>query len=438
MSMSRRAALLGLPMALGGCSWLDSIFGDSKTPLPGTREPVITQRRGLEISADPSPIVIPAPSQVTDWPQAGGTPTHVVGNVAVSGLTPAWSSSIGEGGGYRARIMAQPVVAGGRIFTMDSDGEVAAFDVASGRRQWRTETQPRHDRSTNLGGGIAIDGNVVYASTGRAEALALDAATGNILWRKDLGSPARSAPTLSEGKLYITTLDDRLVALAAKDGERSWAYQASTSDTTVLSGAAPAASEGLIVAGFSSGELVTIRADSGVLAWSDSLAASRGRSSVVDLSAIRALPVIDNGRVFAIGVGGLLAALDLRSGRRLWERDVGGGQTPWIAGDWMYVQTTDQSLAAIGRDDGRVRWVQDLPRWDDQVKQRDPIFWSGPVMVNGRLVLAGTDAKAVSVDAKTGAILGQSALSDSTTVPPVAAAGSLFIVSDDGTLQAFR
>ncbi len=439
MRLSRRAALLALPLGLGGCSLFDNWFGDNKTPLAGRREAILGTRGGLEVDpADHRTVSVPAPAPVPAWPVSGGTPTHVVGNVAVGGLQPAWSSDIGEGGGYRAKLTAQPLLAGGAVFTMDSDGQVAAFDLASGRRRWRTDTQGDNDRSTNIGGGIAWESGTIYATTGRAEALALDAASGQIKWRKGLDAPARSGPTMAGGHLHFTTLDDRLLALDATNGNRVWAYGASTTGTTVLADAAPAISEGFVVAGFGSGDLVAVRADSGVLVWSDSLASARGRASEVDLSAIRALPVIDRGRVFAIGIGGLLVSLDLRSGRRLWEREIGGGQTPWLAGDWMFVQTLDQTLAAISADDGRPRWIQELPRWRDVVRRSDPIFWAGPVLANGKLILAGTNAMAVSVDPVSGRILGTQELSGSVTIAPSAAAGTLLVLSDDGTLQAFR
>jgi outer membrane protein assembly factor BamB len=439
MSLTRRAALLGLPLGLGGCSLFDSWFGDNKTRLEGTREPVLAARRGLEIDpADRRPVTIPPASPVPEWPQTGGTPTHAVGNVAISGLQPAWRSDIGSGGGYRAKITAQPIVAGGAVYTMDSDGVVSAFDLATGSRRWRTDTQGEKDRSSNLGGGLATGNGTVYATTGRADALALEAATGRIVWRKGFDAPGRSGPTLVNGRLFFTTLDDRLLALNAADGERVWSYQAATTATTVLTGAAPAVADGLVAAGFGSGELVTVRAESGVLVWSDSLASSRGRSSQLDLSAIRGLPVIEQGRIYAIGIGGLLVSLDLRSGRRLWERDAGGSEAPWLAGDWLFVQTTDQTLAAISKDDGRVRWVQDLPRWDNPAKQRDPVFWAGPILAGSKLVLAGTSELAVSVDPASGQILGQQSIRGPATISPVAAAGSLLILTDDGTLQAFR
>jgi outer membrane protein assembly factor BamB len=435
--LRRRAALL-LPLAAGGCSIFDNLFADTKDPLPGKREAVGAARRGLTLDGPPTPIVVPPQTAVADWPQAGGNATHVVGNIAMAGLAPAWRSSIGEGGGYRQKITAQPVIAFGRVFTMDSDGQVAAFDLAAGGRIWRTDTQDEKDRSTNVGGGLAAANGTVYATTGRGEALALDAGNGAIRWRKPLDSPGRSAPCIADGRLFITTLDDRLLSLSAQTGERQWTYQAATSSTTVLAQSAPAFSDGLVVAGFGSGDLAAVRAESGGLAWTDSLAAARGRNSLIDLSAVRGLPVVDRGRVFAIGVGGLLVSLDLRSGRRLWEREVGGLETPWLVGDWLFVQTLDQTLAAIGRDDGKLRWLTDLPRYDNPEKRRDPLFWTGPILAGGRLVLAGSNETALSVNPADGKIIGKQELRDAAAVSPIAAGGTLLIVTDDGSMQAFR
>ena len=437
--LTRRAALL-LPLAAAGCSALDDWFGTTQEILPGKREPIMAVRQGL--APDPSDtraIVLPAAAPVPEWPQPGGGPTHVVGNVAVKGFNQAWRSSIGEGGGYRQKVTAQPIVIPGLVVTMDSDGLVDAFLLANGKRAWRTDTQSDEDRSTNIGGGVSFANGVVYATTGRAEVLALDAGTGKIKWRKPLGSPARSAATIADGRLLVLTLDDQLQSFAMADGARQWSYQASATPTTLLGQAAPAFDDGIVVAGFGSGDLVALRSDSGALVWSDTLASARGgQAGLTDLSGIRALPVIDAGRVFAIGSGGLLVALDLRSGRRLWEREAGGLQTPWLAGDWMFVQTGNQALAAVGRDDGRVRWATDLPRYENPEKKRGPLYWTGPVLAGGKLILAGSNSQAVSMNPETGKLMGWIELPDAASVAPVAAAGTLFLVTDDGYIQAYR
>ena len=153
------------------------------------------QSNGLQV--DPGArgkVTLPAAVSNADWPQPGGGPAHQMGRLACSdGMARAWSADIGEGGGYRQKITAQPVVAGGRIFTMDSDAVVSAFDAAAGGRAWRTDTQADDDRSTNVGGGIAADGDTLYAATGRSDLLALEAATGNIRWRVKLPEGALGA-----------------------------------------------------------------------------------------------------------------------------------------------------------------------------------------------------------------------------------------------------
>ena len=439
MSVSRRHALLAGLAALGGCNTIDDLLSTSKDVLPGKRESISLLQRanGIDVT-DKRPVVLPPPVALPDWPQAGGIASHVGGHPALAGLSQAWSRSIGEGGGYRARLSAQPVVMAGQVVTMDSDGVVTAHDAAEGRRQWRTETQADEDRSTNVGGGVAIDAGTVFASTGRAELLALDAANGAIRWRKGLGTPARGAPTLVAGHVLVTTIDGRITSFAPGNGDQQWSYQATGQQTNLLGHSSPAVADGLVVAGLESGELVAIGLESGAFAWSENLSAGLGRSSLIDLSAIRGLPVIDRGRVFASGQGGISLSLDLRSGRRLWERSFGSSETPWVVGDWVFIQTVEQVLVAVNRDDGRLRWATELPRFGNPEKQRDPILWAGPVLAGGRLVLAGSNEMLQVVNPQDGALMSSQDLADVAGLAPVVAGGTMFVLTDDATLTAYR
>jgi outer membrane protein assembly factor BamB len=440
-AMTRRLALLSVgAAALGGCSWVDDLLTSDKEKLPGRRQAVIVPRRGLEPgSVTATKVVLPPPVSNADWKLAGGVPSHNGGHPALADkVARAWSGSIGEGGGYRQKITAPPVIAGGRVYTMDSDANVTGFDATTGNRLWRTTTQADDDRSTNIGGGIAIDGDIVYAATGRADLLGLDAATGAIKWRAKLPSAARSAPTIAEGKVFLTTLDSQVLGLSATDGKKIWSYQSVAPETTVLGLPAPAYADGILVAGFGSGDVLALRASNGSVVWGESLASARGRTSVSDLSSVRGRAVISGGRVYAIGLGQLMLAIDLRSGRRLWEREVGSTETPWLAGDWLFVLSNDAQLAAINTADGSLAWVHELDRYEDEAKQRDPIHWVGPILAGDRLVVGNSLGSAVSISPYTGAVLGTQKLSDALSLPPVVAANTLFVVTDDGTLTAFR
>jgi outer membrane protein assembly factor BamB len=437
--LTRRAALLAPLGALAGCGLWDNWFGTKKTPLPGKRETIAAAQGSLKVDEGVPKVVLPPPVSNAAWPQDGGNPSHLMGHLAAGDrLAEAWSSSIGDGGGYRRALLAHPVSADGVVYTMDSGGMVSAFQLASGARLWTFATPAEKDRSDNIGGGLAVDQGTLYAVNGLAELIALDAARGTVRWRVGTGAPARSSPTVADGRLFITTIDNRLLAFATQDGRQLWSYQAATALTAVLGQSAPAYSDGFVVAGFGSGELATVRADSGIVVWTDSLATARPGGTVADFSTIRGLITVSNGVVYAISVGRLMVALDLHAGRRLWEREVAGQDSPWAADDWIFLVSLNQQIAAINRADGRVAWVTALPRWDNPEKQDGPITWFGPVLVSDRLVVAGTSGKAFSVSPYTGKILGQQTLSGAASMGPVAVAGTVLIICDDGKLLALR
>jgi outer membrane protein assembly factor BamB len=157
--------------------------------------------------------------------------------------------------------------------------------------------------------------------------------------------------------------------------------------------ASPAFAQGTVVAGFSSGELNAYRYENGRIVWQDALARTSIRTSVSSLSDIDADPVIDSGQVIAIGQGGRMVALELITGQRMWELNLAGISTPWVAGDWVFVVTDDAKLIAIARATGRVRWITQLPQFRNEKAKTGPISYVGPILAGGRLIVASTRAR---------------------------------------------
>jgi outer membrane protein assembly factor BamB len=432
--LGRRAALTLFPAALlAGCD-------TPKPKIAGTQIPVLPALNGLIADVDAPAVQIPAPAALADWPQVYAGPAHAPGNVAgPASVTPGWSVNIGKAGGYRQPLLASPLVAEGRVFAMDANATVSAYAAASGAQQWSTDTRPKHNSAENIGGGIGYSAGTLYASTGYAELLALDPASGNIKWRQALDYPARSAPTIAGGVVAVVTQNDLLLTFDAGSGAPGWRFIGKVMDspTSVAVAGAPAYDSGIFVAGFSSGTLAGLDAPSGTPIWEQSLASTFGQASPLDFSDIVAAPVISGGVVYAIGLGQTMQAIDLRAGVKVWDKNASGMQTVCAAGGFLFVLDTAQTLAAIHDDDGLVSWTVQLPVYLKPKKKKQPILWSGPVMVNGFLVLTNNQGEMAMVDPATGSMTSTTKLAAPADLPPIAAGGALLVLTRDATLTSY-
>ncbi len=436
--MTNRAfACLALAAAvlLAGCG------EDKKEPIEGKRISVLELDKRLV--ADPrlanQPILLPPPFDNPAWPDAGGYPNHAMYHLDLGDkIHRAWKSGIGEGTARYSRILAQPVVADGRVFTMDGETTVSAHDAKSGDRLWRFDTQPQGSDDGGFGGGVAYADGKLYVATGYAEALAFDAASGKLIWRQPLSGPVHGSPTVADGRVFAVTVDNELDVLAVADGHRLWTHNGIPEPTNLLGSSSPAVEGDIVVVPYSSGEIFALRTENGQPVWSDNLATSRPLGALSSLADIRGQPVIDRGRVFAESHAGLLVSIDLRTGDRVWEQDIGGVHMPWVAGDYVYVLSDDGDLICLRREDGRVRWVRALPRFEDEEAKKDPMRWAGPVLAGDRLIVVSSKGEAFSVSPYTGAPLGYTDFPDGVFINPVVAGKTLYVVTDAADLIALR
>ncbi|MGC1271805.1 MAG: PQQ-binding-like beta-propeller repeat protein, partial [Croceibacterium sp.] len=202
--------------------------------------------------------------------------------------------------------------------------------------------------------------------------------------------------------------------------------------------AAPAAGQGSVIAGYSSGELVAYRYENGRNLWSDALARTSISTQVGTLTDVDADPIIDQGRVYALGQGGRMAAYELVTGQRLWELTLAGVSTPTVSGDWIFTLTDDSRLLAIQRNTGKIRWLTEMQRWRNPKKKTDPVFWTGPVLAGNRLWIASTQGEVQSVDVTTGTPTPFTKLGKPVSLAPIVANKTLYILDDSGRITAWR
>lgn len=432
-------------VALAGCSSIGETFDRWRgkgpaPPLPGERISVLANDRSLSADKElaAAPIVLPQPTPNSAWPQAGGYADHAMHHIKVRDtLQKAWSVDIGDGADDAERLNGSPVVADGIIYAMDAASTVSAYATADGKRLWKAELAPSDDEG-HIGGGLALDDGRLFATTGFAEAVALDGKTGKELWRRNLGAPMRAAPTARGGRVFALTMNNQLFALNATSGETLWQHRGLPEIASVLGGASPAVDQGVVVVPYTSGELIALKVENGSVLWQDSLTAARRTDVVSNLAGIRGRPVIDRGLAIAISNGGVMTAIDIRTGQRVWSREIAGIESPWVAGDYIFVLTTEAEIAAVSRKDGRIHWVRGLPRFEDPEDKEDPIVWTGPILASDRLIVAGSNEEALAISPYSGRILGVQEMPDRVTVAPVVADGSVYFLADDAELVAYR
>jgi outer membrane protein assembly factor BamB len=438
----RFAAGLAALLLLGGCSWLPDWLGTpDEPPLPGQRVSILALDRGL--TADPAlatmEVSLPAPYVNPSWPQAGGTSSHSMYHLQIpETLGIRWRSDAGRGGSDDRRVLAQPLVVDGRVYTLDSRSTVTAFASADGKRVWQNELRLKGEKSGYFGGGLAYEDGRLFVSTGFAIVYALSVETGEIIWQQRVAGPMRAAPAVSGGRVFVTTIDNRTFALASDDGRRVWEHTGVQEIAGLVGAASPAVAGSVVVVPYSSGELFGLLAETGRVLWSDNLTAVNRFDPLANIAHIRGMPVIDRGIVLAISHAGRMVAIDARRGARAWDVEIGGVEMPWPAGEFIYLLTTDSQVICLTRRDGRVRWASPLPRFEDPEDRDDPISWYGPVLAGDRLIVASSSGEAITISPYTGQLLGYLDLPGRPAVSPVVADGTVYILTASAELMALR
>ena len=427
-------------LAASGCGIFKK--GTPKTPVLGERVAVLEAE--LDVAVDPAtaamPVSLAEPVVNTEWAQAGGNASKSMPHLALGqSLGEAWSVSIGNAGNLSARLAAAPVVGDNKIYTIDTQSTVRAFNAQTGASAWATQFGTERGNNASLfGGGVAYDNGRIYASNGLGYVAALDARNGGIIWQVHPTGPLRGSPTVSGDTLYVITQDNQIYSLKTSDGTTNWSQAAALEIAGVFGSASPAVGQGTVVAGFSSGELNAYRYENGRLVWQDQLARTSIRTSVAAISDVDAHPVIDSGQVIAVGQGGRMVSLELISGQRQWEINIAGISKPWVAGEWVFVVSDDAKLLCVNRANGKVRWITQLPAFRNEKKKAGPIYYRGPVLAGGRLILASSEGTLINVDPTSGGFQSQTNIRSSVSLSPIVANQTLYILDDDGRLRAFR
>jgi outer membrane protein assembly factor BamB len=467
-SLGLTVALVTLgAVAVSGCSVFSGLRGGPKREsraergndvldaqlkaTEGQRIPLLALDQQLNVSPTlkGTTFYIPPAKPQADCPLPGCTPEQALENVeAAPSFRIAWRRNIGRGSARTEQVTAPPILAEGRVFTMDGNATVQATDARTGAKVWIANLAVKNKRDAReYGGGLAYADGKIFVASGYRFVAAVDAKTGRTLWKTMTKLPFHTAPTVADGRVIVSTVSDDLESFDVATGQAGWTYQALVEPATLLEASSPAVINGTVIAAFSSGELSAVQAANGNQIWTQSLTRISRTSALSEIRDIAGRPVIYKGQVFSGSHSGVVASVDLRTGEPKWQLPIITMATPWVSGDVVYFVSKAGEVICAARESGQVYWIRDLNEGKKQLREtrflgrevRDRAYWTGVVMASNRLITVSSDGRAAWLDPQTGEVKSYLKLGKSPAlITPMVAGGMIYVVTDKAELIAIN
>ncbi|HET7159396.1 MAG TPA: outer membrane protein assembly factor BamB, partial [Burkholderiales bacterium] len=259
-----------------------------------------------------------------------------------------WRAAVGSA----ERSVFYPAVSGNTVYAAGAAGQIAGFDVKSGKEVARINSGQR------LSGGVAASGTLVLAGTSKGEVLAFDAG-GKQRWKAQLGGEVLAPPAIDGNLVIARAGDGRIYGLDAINGSRRWIYQRSTPALSLRSYSGVVVQRGAIFAGFPGGRLVALTAATGALGWDSVVALPKGATELERVADVMGLPVVDSDRVCAVAYQGRVACFDTLSGTTIWARDLSSSAGLTADSRGVYVTDDKNAIVALDKANGGSLWKQD-------------------------------------------------------------------------------
>jgi len=334
-----------------------------------------------------------------------------------------WSKGVGDDT-ENLRLALRPATDGTVIYGASHDGKIVALEPEKGRRVWKTDTK------LPLSGGPATNGNIVVAGSSDGDLIALDAVTGAELWHISVTSEVLAAPAVGKDRVIVRTVNGKLAAFSNATGEQLWSVQQSMPKLSVRGTSAPVIARNIAISGFDNGRVSAFDLSDGGMIWDVLFELPSGRSEIERLSDINSTVQVAGGDVYAISYQGRLGAIAIESGQLLWTREL--SSYSGLAVDVRSIFVTDQfsELVALSRGSGRELWRK------KELRNRDV---SAPAVFGSSVVVGDFEGYLHWFDIETGDLQARvRAGSERITSQPLVVNDILYVMSDNGSMYAFR
>ncbi|ABD80699.1 outer membrane protein assembly factor BamB [Saccharophagus degradans] len=334
-----------------------------------------------------------------------------------------WSAKVGKGQDRRYTVFV-PAVLDDAVFASDTEGNIFAFNVETGKRLWK------HELDEPVSGAVGAGGGLVLVGTYEGEVVALDAKTGDLKWRSKASSEVL-APPQSDGSIAVaSTIDARLFAYDAITGKPLWSHDHIAPVLTLRTTAAPVISGTQVLSAFDNGQMLAFSASDGSVSWEVRVAQPKGRHDLEKMVDIDGTPVVDSAFVYTTSYQGAVMAIARGTGRVLWKRDASSYVRPAVAHNAVYVATEDDRLVAYNASNGGTVWE------NAEMLRRD---LSAPGVMGDYITAIDKKGYMHVVDRENGQFVARIKPSgDGFRSVPVSYKDGLILLSDDGVLSFYK
>jgi outer membrane protein assembly factor BamB len=350
-------------------------------------------------------------------------PTELTEFASTAKVERVWSASVGSGA-PRLRTGLEIATAGELVFAANHKGTVYAFDRATGKRKWDTNTK------LQLTGGPGAGEGLVVAGASHGAIVALDAASGEVRWKAQINSEILAGPTIANQTVLLRTTDGRVSALAAADGKLLWSAEQTVPRLSLRGTTRPAVAGTLAVSGFDNGRVLALQMADGATVWDANVSPAAGRTELDRLNDIDAAVEVAGSDIFAVAYQGKAVRIDRDTGQVLWSRDVSSYSGLALDDDSVYITGADGSLVKIGRRNG-------IEAWKQSVLSRRRL--SAPAMLGEYVAVGDYDGYVHFFDRATGTLAARNRpFRDGVSAPLVTSGDTVFALDGKGKLVALR
>lgn len=445
---------LSISFLLASCSLMpDWVGGESEVKLPGERISVLPSKSDLVADETLNGVDVALPPAAINTVWLGENFGRIYNLALASNIEEKESFDIGnEPSDKTQRILSTPIVVKDLFYALDGEGVITAREIANlDKELWQADLKAETfkegywgfaegvKKQKFIGGRIAYGNNMIFATTLAGEVAAFDARRGYEVWRRSFNLPIKSAPVVDGNSLYFITINNKTYSVDASDGKTLWTHSGISETTGILGSPAPVVYETAILVPYSSGEIYVIRKQDGSVIWGDSLAALNVRNaSYFSLNDIDATPLLHKDVVYAVGHEGVLTATEIKTSRRIWEKEISSLKTPALAGDFLFLLTTNDELVCIHVPDGKIKWVASLPSFADEENKRDKISWNGPVIAGDMLYITNSIGEMRVISPQDGETKRIIEIEEKVFLPPIVSDRKMYILSNEANLTIFE